>query len=237
MLIRDERGGSIFFPKPARAPEVQCDIAPLQAACSPIHSPKEPIEMNKVLAVVVMFAIVGVVPLANAAQGDLILRLNAINIDPDASSDIPGLDVDDQATAAIGLTYFLRPQWAVDFGIATAKHDITLGGARIGSTRILPINITGQYHFMPDAPIRPYVGAGLNYTRFSDVDILGGAVGLDRDSFGPVLQVGLDWAVTDRVLVNFDVKRAWISTDVSGAATGSVDIDPWVYGIGVGFRF
>jgi outer membrane protein len=188
-------------------------------------------------AVLAMLAIASVASPAQAAQGDLVVRLKAITIDPDASSDIAGLDVDDKATAELGLTYFLRPQWALDLGIATAKHDITLGGAEIGSTRILPINVTGQYHFMPDAKIRPYVGAGLNYTRFSNVNVLGGAVDLDRDSFGPVIQAGVDWAVTDKVMINFDVKKLWISTDVSGAASGGVDIDPWVYGVGVGVKF
>jgi outer membrane protein len=194
--------------------------------------------MHKPLATTLaVLAIASVAWPAHAAQGDFVARLKAINIDPDASSDIPGLDVNDKATAEIGLTYFFRPQWAVDFGITTAKHDITLGGAEIGSTRILPINVTGQYHFIPDGKIRPYVGAGLNYTRFSDVDVLGGAVDLDKNSFGPVVQAGVDWAVTDRVMVNFDVKKVWISTDASGAASGGVDVDPWVYGVGVGVKF
>ena len=188
-------------------------------------------------AALATLAIAGVAASAHAARGDLILRLKAINIDPDASSDIAGLDVDDQATGEIGLTYFFRPQWAVDVGITTAKHDIILNGAKIGDTQILPINVTAQYHFMPSARIRPYVGAGLNYTRFSDIDILGGAVDLDSDSFGPVLQAGVDWALTDRWMINLDVKRIWISTDASGAASGGVDVDPWVYGIGVGFKF
>lgn len=194
--------------------------------------------MSKSLAAALaMFALAVVVPPVDAAQGDLVGRLRVISIDPDASSDIAGLDVDDQATVEIGLTYFFRPQWAVDVGLTTAEHDITLGGAKIGSTRILPINVTGQYHFKPDAMVRPYVGAGLNYTRFSDVDILGGAVDLDSNSFGPVLQAGIDWAMSDQVVINFDLKKVWISTDASGAASGGVDIDPLVYGIGVGFRF
>jgi outer membrane protein len=184
-----------------------------------------------------VLALAGGVSAAQAAQGDLILRGNVINIDPDASSDIAGLDVDDQATAEIGLTYFFRPQWAVNIGITTAEHDITLNGAKIGSTQILPINITGQYHFMPSATLRPYVGAGLNYTRFSDVSILDGAVDLESDSFGPVLQAGVDWALSERLLINFDVKKIWISTDASGAASGSVDVDPLVYGIGIGYKF
>ena len=188
-------------------------------------------------AALAMLAIAGAAASAHAAQGDLVLRLKAINIDPDASSDIAGLDVDDKAAAEVGITYFFKPNWAVDFGITTAEHEIALNGAKIGDTRIVPINVTAQYHFMPNAKVRPYVGAGVNYTRFSDVNILGGAVDLDSDSFGPVVQAGVDWALTDQWMVNLDVKKLWIGTDASGAASGGVDVDPWVYGIGVGFKF
>ena len=127
--------------------------------------------------------------------------------------------------------------WALDVGITTAKHDITLGGAAIGTTKILPINVIAQYHFAPGGNLRPYVGAGVNYTNFSDVNILGGAVSLDSSSFGPVVQAGLDWAFADKWMLNVDLKKVWISTDASGAASGGVDIDPLVYGIGVGYRF
>jgi outer membrane protein len=192
---------------------------------------------KSVAAALAMLAVAGVAPMANAKEGDLILRLKAISISPDASSDIAGLDVDDKATGEIGLTYFLRPQWALDVGITTAKHDITLGGAAIGSTKILPINVIAQYHFAPGGNLRPYVGAGVNYTNFSDVNILGGAVSLDSSSFGPVVQAGLDWAFADKWMLNVDLKKVWISTDASGAASGRVDIDPLVYGIGIGYKF
>ena len=192
---------------------------------------------KSVVAALAMLAVAGVAPSVNAAEGDLVLRLKAISISPDASSDIAGLDVDDKATAEIGLTYFFKPQWALDVGITTAEHDITLNGAKIGSTKILPINVTAQYHFAPGGKFRPYVGAGFNYTSFSDVNILGGAVDLDSSSFGPVLQAGLDWAFADKWMLNVDLKKVWISTDASGAASGGVDIDPLVYGIGIGYKF
>jgi outer membrane protein len=194
--------------------------------------------MKKPLAAILAaFAVTSFASVVHAAAGDAVLRFKVINIAPDASSDIAGLDVDDKVTAELGVTYFVTPQWAVDVGITTAEHDVTLSGAKIGSTRILPINIIGQYHFIPDGKIRPYVGAGLNYTGFTDVDILGGAVDLENSSFGPVVQAGLDWAIDNAWSVNVDLKKAWISSDVSGAVTGGLDIDPLVYGIGVGYKF
>lgn len=182
-------------------------------------------------------ALLATAPFAHAAAGDTVLRAKVINIDPSTSSNIPGLDVDDKVTVEFGLTYFLSPNWAVDFGIANAKHDVKLGGADIGTTKIWPVNLTAQYHFLPGAALQPYVGAGVNYTRFSSVNILGGAVNLDKNSFGPVIQAGFDWPINNQLSLNVDVKKIWIDTDVSGAAVGGLDIDPVVYGVGIGYRF
>ncbi|MFN0316666.1 MAG: OmpW/AlkL family protein [Burkholderiales bacterium] len=180
---------------------------------------------------------VSATPALQAASEGFVARLRVIDIEPDVSSDIGGLDVDNKVSGEVGLTYFLTPNWAADLGIATAKHDITLNGANIGSAKILPVNLIAQYHFGSGWPVRPYVGAGVNYTRFSDTEIAGGAIGLDSSSFGPVLQVGVDWPVTDVFFVNADLKKIWIGTDATGAASGKIDIDPWVFGVGVGFKF
>jgi outer membrane protein len=71
------------------------------------------------------------------------------------------------------------------------KHDVELGGTDIGSVKHLPPTLTLQYHFNPTGTVRPYVGLGVNYTRFTSVDldagsVLGGSVPLkiDRSSFG-----------------------------------------------------
>jgi outer membrane protein len=177
-------------------------------------------------------------PLTRAAEGDNVARLKLININPDVGGDVSGLDVHDETTAEVGLTHFFAPNWAVDLGISYAKHDVSLGGGDAGSVKLMPVNLTAQYHFMPDGAFRPYVGAGLNYTHLSDVDIAGGTVGLEKDRFGPVIQAGLDWPIQNTAWsLNADVKKVWLSTDASGAASGSVDLDPWIFGVGVGYRF
>ncbi|MDX5494491.1 MAG: outer membrane beta-barrel protein, partial [Alphaproteobacteria bacterium] len=95
---------------------------------------------------------------------------------------------------------------------------------------------------MPKERLSPYVGAGLNYTFFYNEDAPGGAVtSIDyENSFGWALQAGVDYAVADRWYVNFDVKKIFLSTDVSingGAINADVDLDPWLIGVGVGYRF
>jgi outer membrane protein len=194
--------------------------------------------MKKTFTVALATAAVALgAPVVHAATGDTVLRAKIINIDPSTSSSIPGLDVDNELTAELGLTYFLSPNWAMDLGVTTAKHDVTLNGAGIGTTKIWPVNVIAQYHFLPGAMFQPYVGAGVNYTRFSSVNILGGAIDLDKNSFGPVIQAGFDWPINNQLSLNVDVKKVWIDTDVSGAAAGGLDIDPVVYGVGIGYRF
>jgi outer membrane protein len=55
--------------------------------------------------------------------------------------------------------------------LATTRHEATGKGSpgsidRLASTWGMPSTLTLQYHVRPGAKVRPYVGAGLNYTLF-----------------------------------------------------------------------
>ncbi|MBI2509129.1 MAG: OmpW family protein, partial [Betaproteobacteria bacterium] len=102
-----------------------------------------------------------------------------------------------------------------------------------------PPTLTLQYHFTPEAKWRPYVGVGVNYTRFTDPDLAGGLT-VDRNSWGAALQAGIDIEVTKRFFVNLDVKKVFIDTKVktaAGAFVTKLDIDPVIVGVGVGWKF
>ena len=94
-----------------------------------------------------------------------------------------------------------------------------------------------QYHF-PLPSFKPYVGAGINYTRLSAVDLPAG-VDVKRSSFGPVLQAGLDIPLDKNLYFNLDVKKAYNATHASVAGTdvGSFKINPMMVGVGLGWRF
>jgi len=174
---------------------------------------------------------------AYAAAGETVLRLKAIQVEPDVSGDIPGADIDGATGGEVGFTGFLSDHWAIDLGVGTTKHDVLFNNANAGSVKLMPVNLLLQYHFAPNAGFRPYIGAGGNYTRFYEVNVLGGLADVDRDRFGPAAQVGFDIPLGNTVLLNFDAKKIWLDTDVSGAASGNLKVDPWVYGVGLGFRF
>lgn len=218
-----------------------------------------------------LFLIAGWLLLASwpvaAAQGDFLVRLRAINVDPSSSSGEvftngsaiagSGVTVDDDFQPELDLSYMVTDHWGLELILASSQHDVlgegTLAGlGKILDARTLPPSLLLQYHFAPDARVRPYVGAGINYTLFFSEDATasfeqaaGGSSDVSLDSsFGFAAQVGLDIAINDDWFLNFDVKYVDMSTDaeiVTPGALGTlrvaVDIDPTIWGIGIGRRF
>ena len=63
---------------------------------------------------------------------------------------------------------------------------------------------------------------------------------LDSSSVGPALQAGFDFKLDGPWSLNFDIKKAWIESDVrtgAGVRVSKVKIDPMLIGIGLGYRF
>ena len=112
-----------------------------------------------------------------------------------------GIDVDDGNSLGIDITYMVTNNFGVELVLdTTSSHDITgtgtLDGLNIGDVTVLPPSLIAVWHFMPSNNIRPYVGAGINYTFFfsedttNDLDAaLSGKtdLGVD-DAFGLVAQ-------------------------------------------------
>ncbi|MFT3718039.1 OmpW/AlkL family protein [Pseudorhodoferax sp.] len=176
-----------------------------------------------------------------AAQGPWQVRARAVHLDS-ANHDSTGLglSVNDKWIPEVDISYFFTPNIAAELILTyPQKHDLRAGGATIGTLRHLPPTLTAQYHFNPTGQIRPYVGAGINYTRFSSVHLPAG-VSIDKNSFGGALQVGVDIPLPYKGLsLNIDVKKVWIGTDVkaAGQKIGSFDVDPVLIGVGLGYRF
>jgi outer membrane protein len=190
---------------------------------------------------------------AQADEGSWLVRARAVRLHmADQSEAIPSLGVPSDAIQAndktipeIDITYFFTKNIAAELILTVPqKQDVTLSGAKIGTFKHLPPTLTVQYHFLPDGMVRPYVGAGVNYTRISSVALNVPGVGdldLESSSLGGALQVGVDVKVADNLFVNLDVKKVWISSDVmlksTGAKVSSVTLDPIAFSVGIGYRF
>ena len=174
-----------------------------------------------------------------AEEGSWMVRARAVHLDSsNGDSTGLGLSINDKWLPEFDVTYFYNKNLAVELILTVPqKQTLSSNGAAIGSFKHLPPTLTLQYHF--DAPgFKPYVGAGINYTRLSAVH-LPAVVTVDRNSFGPALQVGVDIPVAKNLYLNFDVKKVYIRTDVSaaGAKIGRFKVDPMLVGVGLGWRF
>lgn len=179
-------------------------------------------------------------PLTANAQNWMV-GLRVLNINPDVSTSISGLDVSDAWTGEIDLSYFFTPNVAVELVATWAKHEVTLNGNSLGKVGLLPPTLTLQYHFTQFGAFKPYVGGGFNYTYFYENTLANDTLYVDDNSWGGALQAGFDYEIQKNWYFNADVKYLWISTDVYTKATntnlGSLDINPWVFGVGVRYRF
>lgn len=192
-------------------------------------------------------------PVFAQSAGDWQFRVGLGYVAPDTSDDdlfvetedlgtIPGaqIDVDDAPGLVFNATYFFSPNWGLEIlAAAPFEHDVDGAGilegvGELGSVKHLPPVVSLQYHFRPNQTIRPYIGAGLNYTLFFDEDTTDGlheaivgtannALGANfsegstdlsvDDSFGLALQAGFDIDLNENWFLNFDLRWIDIAVD------------------------
>lgn len=201
--------------------------------------------------------VVSVSPNENSSLG----RTVNANVGGGATVMSPGaeLSVDSNVIPELDISYYLTKHIAAELILAFGtRHDVsvkgdslaTVGNQQLGSVNALPPTLTLQWHFNPDQTFDPYIGAGINYTamldrklEFSSGALAGTKIKVDNDSWGYALQAGFDINLKDGWLINADVKYITINTDVKTELAGnwtkidSLDIDPWVFGVGVGKKF
>ncbi|MGB7991284.1 MAG: OmpW family outer membrane protein [Candidatus Methylophosphatis roskildensis] len=195
-----------------------------------------------------------------AAEGPLMVRVRALSMKVDnhnSSTDVvPALgrlEAEDKVFPEIDFTYFITKNLAAELILTyPQRHDLKFAGTGIGSIKHLPPTLTLQYHFIPEGTVRPYVGAGINYTRFMSVKInaqpavgVDAPIDVDRNSFGLAGQVGVDFKVADNWFINLDAKYVRIKADnvhitggvLAGTKVTDLGINPWLLSAGVGYRF
>jgi outer membrane protein len=153
------------------------------------------------------------------------------------------VEVGSNVRPTITAEYFVRDNLGIEVLAALPfQHDIDIAGlGNVGSTKHLPPTVSVQYHF-GDAGVKPFVGLGVNYTRFFSTDTSGALAGSDLeldDSFGLAVHAGIDFKVGEKGAVRIDARWIDIDTDakLDGADIGTVNIDPLVYGAAYVFKF
>jgi outer membrane protein len=202
-------------------------------------------------------------PGASAEEGHWMARLRAVRIDTANKSDAfsalgidfakDAVEVSKKTIPDIDVEYFFGGGLPLSAELVLTypqKHDVSLqvpAGPKLalGTFKHLPPTLTLKYNFIPNGTFRPYVGLGVNYTKIMDVNLavpVNPAVplDLDRNSFGIAGQVGFDVKVGDHWFANLDVKYVDIKADVKvkgGPTLSTVKVQPFLYGVGVGYRF
>lgn len=200
-------------------------------------------KMNTALAAGIALGL-GFTGTASAFEpGDWLVRVGASYVSP-ASDNSDIVSVESATSATINFSYMMTDIWALELLAAYPfKHDIELlDGTKVASTEHLPPTLSLQYHFMPTEKFQPYLGFGINYTNFFSEKTTGPLTGLDLelgDSWGIALQTGFDVLLSDNVFLNLDVRYIDIDTKarLEGESLGKVEIDPWIFGGHIGFRF
>lgn len=156
------------------------------------------------------------------------------------------MDVGNSTRPTVTAEYFLKDNLGLEVLAALPfQHDIdVVGVGKVGSTKHLPPTVSLQYHF-GQGKVRPFVGLGLNYTRFFSTKAEGPIAGTKlslSDSWGLAGHVGIDFQVSEKGAIRVDYRKIDIDTKVklNGANLGTkntVNIDPSVYGVAYVFSF
>lgn len=182
------------------------------------------------------------------------VRARLISVIPDEDASIKtiggNVDISSSFVPELDFTYFFTENWAAELILGTTNHDVkakntAAGNIDLGDVWLLPPTLTFQYHFT-GGKLKPYLGAGINYTIFYSVDEGPVADDVDYDnSVGFALQTGLDYELNDKWFLNLDIKKVFLNTDATVNATtalgatvdADVDINPLIIGLGIGMKF
>jgi outer membrane protein len=151
-----------------------------------------------------------------------------------------GLTVNNKTIPEVDITYFFNKNLAAELVLTVPqKQTVSSNGVSIGTFKHLPPTLTLQYHFDGSPDYKPYVGAGINYTDISKVDLSAANARLDSHSWGTAIQIGVDFPIDKNLSFNIDLKKVNIKTNVYvGAADhGVLKLNPTLMGVGLGYRF
>ncbi|QRG07692.1 OmpW family protein [Xanthobacter dioxanivorans] len=194
-------------------------------------------------------------PVVEEAQSPWQIRVRALYVMPEDGGSVNGiwgsdLTYSNAVVPELDITYYFTKNIAAELILGVTPHDINGAGSisglgQVGKVWLLPPTLTLQYHFTDFGPFKPYLGAGVNYTAFFSQEATNPAFAevKVKDSWGLALQAGFDWMIDKHWGFNVDVKKIFLQPDftlqtVGGAyITGTADLNPWIFGTGVTYRF
>ncbi|MBE2210203.1 MAG: OmpW family protein [Xanthomonadaceae bacterium] len=205
--------------------------------------------IRKLAPIAAAVALFVAAPAMAQSKGDFTVGIGVHNVAPKSDNGtLAGtldVEVGDSVRPTVTGEYFVADNLGIELIAAFPfKHDIDIKGlGRVGSTKHLPPTLSVQYHFgATDAKIKPFLGAGVNYTWFFSEDTTGALAGNELrldNSWGLAAHGGIDFALSPKSAIRVDVR--WIDIDsevrLNQAKIGTANIDPLVYGAAYVMKF
>jgi len=193
---------------------------------------------------------------AGKQAGSFLIRGHLLGVFPqDHNSTIEGVgghvDISNRATPELNFSYFFTDHLATQL-IATLlrpsvrARDTAVGDFDVGSVNVLPPTLTLQYHFFPHQKFSPYVGGGATaFILFNSKPARGNGIVTDFNTdshLGAALQLGVDYNISGRWFINAEINQVFAKTNatvstVLGTVRAKSSVDPFLAGIGIGYRF
>jgi outer membrane protein len=213
--------------------------------------------MNHPTVSLVVAAVLGAAALPSLAQDNTVMVGVTRYTTDSQSSGIrgigvpPGADAEtgDATTAILVYERALTPRIGAELvlGIpprikARATGSVAfLGNDVLSAKNVAPTAFVKYYFTDPDSTWRPYVGAGINFTRFVGIrSSLAPRVQM-KDSVGWALQAGLAYAIDKRWGLFGSVTKLKVETDLVAVGatvlTTTIDFRPVTYSFGAYYRF
>jgi len=207
---------------------------------------------------------------AAAAQaqsaGSWLVRAGGTTITPNVTSDdltapsLPGTkaSIGNSSRFSGGITYMVDNNLAIDLPLAVPfQHDISgdgaiLGAGKIGDVKALPVTLMAQWRFLePNAPVRPYVGAGITYAAFYGAKSTSTLTALTGGTPANPTTLSIDskWTATFQLGASFQLKDGWFidasytytplrtRTTLSTGQTLDTTLNPSSVSLAIGMRF
>lgn len=210
--------------------------------------------MNRTIRMAALLA--GLAATGSACAQDDFFKIGITRYDTHAQTDgvrgvgIPaGADatVSDATTVILTGERLVAPGVGVEFVIgippklkATATGSVAFLGEVLEARSVSPTLLL-NYHFAEGQTLRPYVGLGINYTKFTGIKSpYGWQVSLS-DSWGWAAHAGLDWSLDKRWGLFASVSALKVKSDLVAVGANviqtTIDFRPLVYSAGVSYRY
>jgi outer membrane protein len=169
---------------------------------------------------------------AAGGSGDVFqFRVRAVYLEPSNPVIPAGPSMGGKAYPEVSGDWFLAPGWSTELSIGVPTANFALPDSGGMGIRLMPFTGTLQRHFLPESRIQPYLGAGVQYTRATLTNVPQSTYVSGENTFGFVAQAGADLRAGPTWSVNADIRY------LGGLAPNGYKIDPFLYSLGITFRY